>query len=98
MLSALKYCRGLLSQSGARSPCLLLHQLTHVEATKVTPGFSFHLGLLSTSTMADYDYDMFVIGAGSGGVRCARFAAGNYGRKVAVAELPFDFVSEAKKV
>jgi glutathione reductase (NADPH) len=32
-----------------------------------------------------FDYDLFVIGAGSGGVRAARIAAG-YGAKVAVAE------------
>ncbi|CAM3131565.1 glutathione-disulfide reductase [Pseudomonas floridensis] len=32
-----------------------------------------------------YDFDLFVIGAGSGGVRAARFAAG-FGVKVAVAE------------
>ncbi|WP_236190661.1 glutathione-disulfide reductase [Pseudomonas paraglycinae] len=32
-----------------------------------------------------YDFDLYVIGAGSGGVRAARFAAG-YGAKVAVAE------------
>ena len=32
-----------------------------------------------------YDYDLFVIGAGSGGVRAARFAAG-FGARVAVAE------------
>jgi glutathione reductase (NADPH) len=32
-----------------------------------------------------YDFDLFVIGAGSGGVRTARFAAG-YGARVAVAE------------
>ncbi|AZZ76087.1 glutathione-disulfide reductase [Pseudomonas sp. RU47] len=32
-----------------------------------------------------YDYDLYVIGAGSGGVRAARFAAG-FGAKVAVAE------------
>lgn len=32
-----------------------------------------------------YDFDLFVIGAGSGGVRAARFAAG-YGAHVAVAE------------
>lgn len=32
-----------------------------------------------------YDYDLFVIGAGSGGVRAARIAAG-YGAKVAIAE------------
>jgi glutathione reductase (NADPH) len=35
--------------------------------------------------MADYDYDLFVIGAGSGGVRAARVAAG-LGARVAIAE------------
>jgi glutathione reductase (NADPH) len=35
--------------------------------------------------MADYDYDLFVIGAGSGGVRAARVAAA-HGARVAVAE------------
>ncbi|MGZ3298673.1 MAG: glutathione-disulfide reductase, partial [Asticcacaulis sp.] len=35
--------------------------------------------------MAEYDYDLFVIGAGSGGVRAARLAA-NMGLKVGVAE------------
>ena len=33
----------------------------------------------------DFDFDLFVIGAGSGGVRAARFAAG-FGARVAVAE------------
>ncbi|WP_299613820.1 FAD-dependent oxidoreductase [uncultured Tateyamaria sp.] len=36
--------------------------------------------------MADYDYDLFVIGGGSGGVRAARVAAGEAGAKVALAE------------
>ena len=35
--------------------------------------------------MAQYDYDLFVIGAGSGGVRAARMAA-RHGAKVAIAE------------
>ncbi len=35
--------------------------------------------------MSDYDYDLFVIGGGSGGVRAARIAAG-YGAKVGIAE------------
>ncbi len=35
--------------------------------------------------MAEYDYDLFVIGAGSGGVRAARMAGG-FGAKVAIAE------------
>jgi glutathione reductase (NADPH) len=38
-----------------------------------------------SAPMADYDYDLFVIGAGSGGVRASRIAAG-HGAKVAVAE------------
>lgn len=33
-----------------------------------------------------FDYDLFVIGGGSGGVRAARIAAGQYGAKVALAE------------
>jgi len=35
--------------------------------------------------MSTFDYDLFVIGAGSGGVRAARMAAG-FGAKVAIAE------------
>lgn len=35
--------------------------------------------------MSDFDFDLFVIGAGSGGVRAARIAA-SYGARVAVAE------------
>ena len=35
--------------------------------------------------MSDYDYDLFVIGAGSGGVRAARMSAG-FGARVAIAE------------
>src|SRR5690606_15033277 len=35
--------------------------------------------------MAEYDYDLFTIGAGSGGVRASRVAAA-HGAKVAVAE------------
>jgi glutathione reductase (NADPH) len=35
--------------------------------------------------MSDYDLDLFVIGAGSGGVRCARMAAAA-GARVAIAE------------
>lgn len=36
--------------------------------------------------MAEYDYDLFVIGAGSGGIRAARVSASVYGAKVAIAE------------
>ncbi|WP_299623976.1 FAD-dependent oxidoreductase [uncultured Tateyamaria sp.] len=36
--------------------------------------------------MSTYDYDLFVIGGGSGGVRAARVAAGDAGARVALAE------------
>ncbi len=36
--------------------------------------------------MAEYDYDLFVIGGGSGGVRAARVAASETGARVALAE------------
>jgi glutathione reductase (NADPH) len=36
--------------------------------------------------MAEYDYDLFVVGAGSGGVRAARVASA-LGARVAVAEV-----------
>jgi glutathione reductase (NADPH) len=36
--------------------------------------------------MSNFDYDLFVIGGGSGGVRAARVAAGEPGAKVALAE------------
>jgi glutathione reductase (NADPH) len=42
----------------------------------------------STDDGQQYDYDLFTIGAGSGGVRASRFAS-QYGAKVAVCELPF---------
>ena len=35
--------------------------------------------------MSTFDYDLFVIGAGSGGVRAARMSAG-FGARVAIAE------------
>ncbi len=38
----------------------------------------------------EYDYDLFTIGAGSGGVRASRVASGQYGARVAVCEMPFN--------
>ncbi|KAG0482410.1 hypothetical protein HPP92_010494 [Vanilla planifolia] len=43
-------------------------------------------------TVESYDFDLFVIGAGSGGVRAARTSAG-FGVKVAICELPFNPIS-----
>ncbi|XP_052190162.1 glutathione reductase, chloroplastic-like [Diospyros lotus] len=46
----------------------------------------------SNEEEAHYDFDLFVIGAGSGGVRAARFSA-QYGAKVGICELPFHPIS-----
>lgn len=48
-----------------------------------------------TATGADedeYDFDLVVLGAGSGGTRASRWAASQYGARVACVELPFGFV------
>ena len=42
-------------------------------------------GLSLGNTTMTYDFDLFVIGGGSGGVRCARIAAG-HGARVGIAE------------
>lgn len=41
------------------------------------------------SVEGEYDYDLFTIGAGSGGVRASRFASALYGSRVAICEMPF---------
>ena len=41
------------------------------------------------SMSGKFDYDLFTIGAGSGGVRASRFAASTFGIRAAVCELPF---------
>lgn len=46
----------------------------------------------SAAEDVQYDFDLFVIGAGSGGVRASRTAAG-FGAKVAICELPFHPIS-----
>ncbi|KAA8548432.1 hypothetical protein F0562_000116 [Nyssa sinensis] len=46
----------------------------------------------SNEEEAHYDFDLFVIGAGSGGVRASRFSA-QYGAKVGICELPFHPIS-----
>ncbi|KAM7485676.1 hypothetical protein LguiA_001685 [Lonicera macranthoides] len=46
----------------------------------------------SNNEEAQYDFDLFVIGAGSGGVRASRFSA-QYGAKVGICELPFHPIS-----
>ncbi|KAH7307889.1 hypothetical protein KP509_22G081700 [Ceratopteris richardii] len=43
----------------------------------------------------EFDYDLFTIGAGSGGVRASRMSAG-HGAKVAICELPFHPISSEK--
>lgn len=46
-----------------------------------------------SGNIREYDYDLFTIGGGSGGVRLARWSSSNFGAKVGLAELPFGIVS-----
>ncbi|KAF0912922.1 hypothetical protein E2562_019492 [Oryza meyeriana var. granulata] len=45
------------------------------------------------SSDGEYDYDLFTIGAGSGGVRASRFASTLYGARAAICEMPFATVA-----
>ncbi|XAR48847.1 Glutathione-disulfide reductase [Bertholletia excelsa] len=47
----------------------------------------------SNQEEAHYDFDLFVIGAGSGGVRAARFSTQCGAKKVGICELPFHPIS-----
>jgi glutathione reductase (NADPH) len=47
----------------------------------------------SSSSAGEYDYDLFTIGAGSGGVRASRFASTLYGARAAICEMPFATIS-----
>lgn len=46
-----------------------------------------------SSSAGEYDYDLFTIGAGSGGVRASRFASTLYGARAAICEMPFSTIS-----
>ena len=52
---------------------------------QVQPQGQHGVGHLSSEASVQYDYDLFTIGAGSGGVRASRVAAA-HGAKVAIAE------------
>lgn len=52
-------------------------------ANKLLPDLNAHM--TGKSAMTEFDYDLFVIGGGSGGVRAGRLAA-SMGKKVAIAE------------
>jgi glutathione reductase (NADPH) len=47
----------------------------------------------SSSSAGEYDYDLFTIGAGSGGVRASRFASTLFGARAAICEMPFATIS-----
>uniref|UniRef100_A0A0E0CVL4 Glutathione reductase n=1 Tax=Oryza meridionalis TaxID=40149 RepID=A0A0E0CVL4_9ORYZ len=65
-------------------PPLLRHARRHVSASAAPNG---------ASSEGEYDYDLFTIGAGSGGVRASRFASTLYGARAAVCEMPFATVA-----
>ena len=46
----------------------------------------------ASASADEFDFDLVVLGAGSGGTRAARWAASQYGARVACVELPFGFV------
>ncbi|KAF3778065.1 Glutathione reductase [Nymphaea thermarum] len=76
-----------------RFPCISLPSYHHRCLPLVTRAESSLNGSDPAASSGEYDFDLFTIGAGSGGVRASRFAAANYGASVAVCELPFSTIS-----
>ncbi|EXB26575.1 Glutathione reductase [Morus notabilis] len=81
-------------------PLNLTSSVTHLHCRSLSFCHRHRRGFVAASAEPDngadsarkYDFDLFTIGAGSGGVRAARFAA-NFGASVAVCELPFSTIS-----
>ncbi|GFR45297.1 hypothetical protein Agub_g6654 [Astrephomene gubernaculifera] len=89
-MNVAKLTTGLPRQCFRTAPCRIVRGM--VAARSVTTGAA---ASSTPSGSGDFDFDLFTIGAGSGGVRGSRFAA-SYGAKVAVCELPFDYVSSER--
>ncbi|KAJ3702751.1 hypothetical protein LUZ61_006456 [Rhynchospora tenuis] len=85
------HSKPLLRPSISRSPILL--RLPHRRLSSRPSASAGNNSSAAASSAGDnYDFDLFTIGAGSGGVRASRFAA-NFGASVAVCELPFATIS-----
>mmetsp|Transcript_51260 Transcript_51260/g.122880 ORF Transcript_51260/g.122880 Transcript_51260/m.122880 type:complete len:561 (+) Transcript_51260:71-1753(+) len=85
--------RGLWQGLGLRG--VLTGALATAVARRSRRGLNFGARRLASvsASKREYDFDLFTIGGGSGGVRGSRWAAMQYGAKVALAELPFAIVS-----
>ena len=87
--------RSVWKQAARVSP--LAKAAKHAKHFTVLPPTTTHATRRMTTVCAaadgSYDYDLFTIGAGSGGVRASRVAAGTYGARVAVCELPFNTIA-----
>nr|QIM56759.1 chloroplast glutathione reductase [Morus alba] len=81
-------------------PLNLTSSVTHLHCRSLSFCHRHRRGFVAASAEPDngadsarkYDFDLFTVGAGSGGVRASRFAA-NFGASVAVCELPFSTIS-----
>ncbi|KAI7845496.1 hypothetical protein COHA_001042 [Chlorella ohadii] len=73
-----------------RQPRLTPMQLTAGLAKQTVAAGKADAGNGSAADAGKYDYDLFCIGAGSGGVRASRVAAGTYGAKVGICEMPYN--------
>jgi glutathione reductase (NADPH) len=84
-----------------RHPLLIprrrLHHLRSLAAVPTRPRLRRPISASAapngSSSTSEYDYDLFTIGAGSGGVRASRFASTLFGARAAVCEMPFATIS-----
>ncbi|XP_078164311.1 glutathione reductase isoform X2 [Carex rostrata] len=89
-LSKSLHSKPLLHPSISRSPFTL--RLSHRHLSSRTSASAGNNSASASGGGENYDFDLFTIGAGSGGVRASRLAA-NFGASVAICELPFATIS-----
>jgi ribulose 1,5-bisphosphate synthetase/thiazole synthase len=71
---------------------MLAVRALHKPFAHPTPKNFFNRKSMAALASTAYDFDIFVIGGGSGGVRASRMAS-TAGAKVGLVELPFDPIS-----
>lgn len=81
--------RGSLASSISSSAALPPSSRVSLAKARVASGSAEDSKKPTKSKSGKFDYDLFTIGAGSGGVRASRFAASTFGIRAAVCEMPY---------
>ncbi|DBB10474.1 TPA: hypothetical protein ACH3X3_002016 [Trebouxia sp. C0006] len=95
---AVRHLTSVRAASSGSAPASQALRCHHPRRSSLSPPAALSHSGVASRAMASaakdekYDFDLFTIGGGTGGVRAARFASTDYGARVALCELPFSLV------